>query len=142
MIETRKRYQKIVDKIKISMIKSGDKIWIKISPIVRKFFPTNLQFILNDECYNFEIYDINGIEAHKIYFKGVKCNPSFYIKSEKNNYRIDFGDNGIIANPISNINNINNHIKKNCNFKSSNSCCWAKAVYYTSRPEKTPFDEM
>jgi hypothetical protein len=34
------------------------------------------------------------------------------------------------------------YIKENCNCNSSQASCWAKAVFYTSRPDKSPFDEM
>ena len=48
----------------------------------------------------------------------------------------------IIINSLTVINNLEDYLKEKCNIKSNNSSCWAKAVYYTSRPDKSPFDEM
>jgi len=142
MIETENRFLKAIGNIEIKMIIINEKNWIKISPMVKKYIQTNLRLILNDESYNFEIYDKNGIESHEIYFEGVKCNPSFCLISEEKIYRIDLNHNGIKIISLSGINNIEDYLKEKCNIKSINSSCWAKAIYYTSRPDKPPFDEM
>ncbi|KYK23591.1 hypothetical protein AYK21_02340 [Thermoplasmatales archaeon SG8-52-2] len=142
MKESRNKFQKIIGNIEIKMIKSNEKCWIKISPIVRKYLQTNLRFVLNDEIYNFEIYDKNGIESHDFYFEAVKCNPSFCLISEEKKYKIDFNQSGIKIKSLNELNKLEDFLKQKCNNISVNSSCWAKAVYYTSRPDKPPFDEM
>ncbi len=142
MNEDQIRFSKIINNIEFKMIRIDDKFWIKVAPLVRVFIPSILQFILNDECYSWDIYDKNGIEAHEIFFEGSNCNPSFYLNSEEKIYRIDFNSGGIKVISLNDIHNKDDYIKEKCNCKSSNSSCWAKAVYYTSRPDKPPFDEM
>jgi hypothetical protein len=142
MKESRNKFLKIIGNIEIKMIIRNEKCWIKISPMVRKYIQSNLKFILNDEIYNFEIYDKNGIESHEIYFEGEKCNPSFCLISEEKRYRIDFNQSSIKIKSLTGINKLKDYLKEKCNIKSINSSCWAKAVYYTSRPDKSPFDEM
>ncbi len=142
MIENQTRFHKIINNIEFRIIRTDDKCWIKVAPLVRVSMPSSLHFILNDECYNWDIYDKKGIETYEIFFEGSNCNPSFYLNSEGKNYRIDFNDDGIKINSIIDIHKQDNYIKENCNCNSSDSSCWAKAVYYTSRPDKPPFDEM
>jgi hypothetical protein len=142
MSGARNNFQKTIGNIEIKMIKSNEKFWIKISPIFRNYIQSNLSFILNDESYNFEIYDKNGIESHEIYFEGVKCNPSFCLILEEKKYRIDFNKEGIKIDLLTGINKLEDYLKEKCNIKSIKSSCWAKAVYYTSRPDRSPFDEM
>jgi hypothetical protein len=142
MTETIARFQTTIENIEIKMIKSNDKCWIKISPIVRKYKHSNLRFILNNESYNFEIYDKNGIESREIYFEGVNCKPCFCLFSDDKKYRIDFNKEGIKINSLIKTIKLKDYLEKKCKIKSINSSCWAKAVYYTSRPDKPPFDEM
>jgi len=124
------------------MIRDKEKCWIKVVPLIRVSYPSSLHLILNDECYNFEIYDENGREAHIIYFEGFKIRPNFYLKSGKNSYRIRCNNDDIKIIPITEVHKQESYIKENCHCISSQASCWAKAVYYTSRPEKSPFDEM
>jgi hypothetical protein len=140
MNKTRKRYQKIIENIEINMILETDNIWIKIIPIVRTYIHSNLSFILNDEYYNFEIYDKEGIESHQFYFEGKDCNPSFILNVGEKNFRMDF--KGINIKIVTINNKFKDYIKNYCNLKSSDSNCWAKSVYFTSRPDKFPFDEI
>ena len=124
------------------MIKKNDNIWIKIVPLIRVSIPSSLHLILNDEYHHWDIYDENGREAHEIYFEGINITPSFYLKSGENCYRIDCDYDGIKVISITKTHNPDSYIKENCNCTPSQASCWAKAVYYTSRPDKPPFDEM
>ena len=142
MNENTNRFNKIINNIEFKMIRSDDKCWIKVVPLVRISKPTSIHLLLNDEYYNWDIYDENGIESHKIYFEGFNINPSFYLRTGKNSYRIDFKNKGIEVIPIKENHKKEIYLKKNCNYKSSKSSCWAKAVYYTSRPDKPPFNDM
>jgi hypothetical protein len=142
MNDSSKRYQKIFNNINLNMILKGDMIWIKISPIRRNYFSTILFFILNDESYNYEIYDKNGFEANEFYFEGKNCNPCFFLIINDKNYRISFNNKGIKLEKIKIIENNDDYIKKNCNNNSLKCSCWGKAVYHTSRPDKAPFNEM
>lgn len=133
---------KAVNNIEFKMIRKNDKCWIKATPLVRVSNPSSIYLILNNEQLKYDIYDENGIESYEFYFEGFNCNPSLYLKSKEKNYRIDFKKDVITATQIKDAHNQDDYIKKYCNFKSTQSSCWAKAVYYTSRPDKSPFNEM
>lgn len=135
-------FHKVIKNIEFKMIRTNDKCLIKASPLVRVSIPTSIQLIIDNEQFKYDIYDENGIEAHILYLEGIKCNPSIYLKIKEKNYRIDFKKNGIISIQIKDNYKEDVYIKKYCNCKSSQSSCWAKAVYYTSRPDKPPFNEM
>jgi len=135
-------FNTIIDNIEFKMIRKDNKCWIKAVPIDRISKPSSIHFILDNEYYYWDIYDENGREAHEIYYEGYKSDPSFYLKSGKNCYKIDFKCDGIKVLKIKKNHKQDVYIKENCNCKSSQSNCWAKAVYYTSRPDKPPFDEM
>ena len=124
------------------MIREEDSCWIKAVPLTRISTPSSLHIILNDEYHHWDVYDENGREAHEIYFEGINCNPSFYLKSGENRYRIDCNDDGIKVTLITETHKLDSYIKEKCNCSSSQASCWAKAVYYTSRPDKPPFDEI
>ena len=136
------RFHKTINKIEFKMIRSNEKCWIKVVPLVRKSKSSSICFILNNEDFHWDIYDENGSEAHEIYFEGIDINPSFYLKSLDNCYRIDFKKEGIKIITIPKSHKQDSYIEENCNLVSPKSSCWAKAVYYTSRPDKPPFDEM
>lgn len=136
------RFHTVINNIDIKMIRENDKCWIKVVPLIQVSIPSRLHLILNDEYYNWDIYDESGREAYKIYFKGFKSTPSFYLKSDKNCYRIDCKNDRIKVIPITEVHKQDSYIKENCHCISSLASCWAKAVYYTSRPDKPPFDEM
>ena len=136
------RYNTKIDNIEFKMIRKEDNIWIKVEPIKRKSISSSLHIILNRKEYNFEIYDINGTEANRIYLKGYKILPSFYLIFGKKSFRVDCKLNEIIILPITEVHEMKNYLEENCNISSLNALCWAVAVYYTSRPEKPPFDEM
>ena len=142
MAENQTRFQKIINNIEFRMIRSNEKCWIKVVPLVRKSKSSSICFILNNEYFHWDIYDENGSETHEIYFEGIDINPSFYLKSGDKCYRIDFEKDGINIIAIHKSHKQDIYIKENCNHISPKSSCWAKAVYYTSRPDKPPFDEM
>jgi hypothetical protein len=142
MIKNQKRFGSIVKDIEFRMIRKDDRFFIKVVPINRVSQPSSLHLIINDEFHDFEIYDKDGKESHEIYFEGTKCNPCFYLKCGNKSYNIKFTNNGIQICQIAESNKLNMYVKKNCNCISSKASCWAKAVYYTSRPEKYPFNEM
>ena len=136
------RFHKTINNIEFKMIRSNEKCWIKVVPLARKSKPSSICFILNNEDFHWDIYDENGSEAHEIYFEGIDIDPCFYLKSGDKCYRIDFEKDGIKIITIPKSYKQDIYIKENCNLKSLKSSCWAKAVYYTSRPDKPPFDEM
>ena len=142
MNENLSKFHTIINKIDLKMMRKNEKCWIKIVPLIRISIPSSLHFILNNEYYNWDIFDKNGREAHKVYFEGFKSAPSFYLKSGEKSYRITFNYDGISVIPITKAHKQDNFVKENCHCISSQTNCWAKAVYYTSRPDKPPFDEM
>lgn len=124
------------------MLRKGAKCWIKVIPLIRESIPSSLHLILNNEHHHWDIYDENHKEAHEIYFEGINSIPSFYLKSGKNCYRIDCKNDTIKVIPINEAHSQDSYIKEYCCCNSSSASCWAKAVYYTSRPDKPPFNEM
>ncbi len=108
----------------------------------RKSKPTSLHINLNNEQYDFNLYDKDGVESDKIYFKGIKITPSFYLISKEKRFRVDFKNNKINIIPINEIHQTENYIKNNCSFISHQSICWAISKFYTSKPEKPPFNQM
>ena len=111
-------------------------------PLKRYSKPSSLHIILNNELYSFNVYNSEGLESDKIYFKGSKISPSFYLKIEEKSFRVDFKTSKINIIPINEIHNMETYIKNNCSFISSQSSCWAVSKFYTSRPEKPPFNDM
>ena len=136
------RFDTIINDIEFKMIRKGDHCWIKAIPINRVSTPSSLHLILNDEEHHFDIYDKSGREAHEVYFEGYKSTPSFYLKSGEDSFRIDCGRNDIKCIPITQTHKFDTYMKDNCCCVSSNASCWAVAVYYTKRRDKSPFDEM
>ena len=142
MSKNESRFYETICDIEFKMIRIAEKCWIKVVPKTRASKESSLCIILNDKKHHWAVYDENGIESHEIYFEGVNINPSFYLKSGRNSYRIDFKKDGIEFILISNVYEKDTYLKENCNFNSPQCSCWAKAIYYTSRPDKPPFDEM
>jgi hypothetical protein len=142
MIENKTRYHNKLNDIEFRMIRKDEKCWIKIVPLIRESIPSSLHLILNNEFYSWDIYDKNGRESHEIFFEGVNTIPSFYLKSDENCYRIDCKYDSIKVIKIRNNHKQDIYIKENCNCLSPQASCWAKDIYFTSRPDKSPFDEM
>jgi len=124
------------------MMRKGNHCWIKVVPITRASVPSSLHFILNGEEHCFELYDKSGREAHEVYFEGHSCMPSFYLKTGENSFRVDCIKNGIKSIQITETHDLETYVKDNCSWKSSDASCWAVAVYYTKRRDKSPFNEM
>lgn len=135
-------FNTIINNIEFNMIRQKDKCWVKVVPLKRKSNPSSLHIILNDEHYHWDLYDKDGKENHKIYFKGEKSFPSFYLKSGDDCYRIDCYNDGIKVITITGDHILDKYLKENCFCNSTQASCWAKSVYFTSRPDKKPFDKM
>lgn len=135
-------FNTIIKDIEFIMIRKDEKYWIKAVPLKRKSDPSSLHVIVNDEYHNWDIYDKEGKETYKIYFKGKNISPSFYLKSGVNCYQIKCDKDGIKVIQISENHSLDNYVKEKCYYNSSQVSCWAKSVYYTSRPDKPPFDKM
>lgn len=142
MNEKSNKYNIIINNIEFRMIRKGANCWIKAVSLIRLSNPSSIHIILNDEYYHWDIYDENGIEAHEIYFEGSEITPSFYLKSGNECYRIDFKNNEIKVISINKVHKPKDYIKENCKNNSLCAFCWAKAIYYTSRSDKPPFNEM
>lgn len=67
---------------------------------------------------------------------------SFYLKSKENCYRIDCKNDTKKLIPITKAHTLDSYIKNKCNYLYKQASCWIKAVYYTSRPDKLPFEKM
>ena len=78
----------------------------------------------------------------KVYFEAYQSTPSFYLKSGENSFRIDCDVDDIKVLPITETHKMDTYLKDKCCCISSKASCWAKAIYYTSRSDKPPFDEM
>jgi hypothetical protein len=124
------------------MLRQDDNCWIKAVPVIQFSIPSSLHIILNGEDHHWDMYDENGREANKVYFKGYKTTPCFYLKSGENRFRIDFNVDDIKVLPITKTHKMDTYLNDNCHCISSKASCWAKSIYYTSRPDKPPFDEM
>lgn len=134
---------KIIKKdVEIKMLRINNHCFIKILPLYPISVPTNLQFYLNGEHYSLDIYNKEGRETHIIYFEGLNCIPCFYLRVGKEEFKIKFYVKNIIASKIKKIENLELYLKKECNFNSTKASCWAKDVFFTSRPDKFPFNEM
>ena len=124
------------------MIRKGDNCWIKAVPLTQQSTPSSLHIILNGEDHHWDMYDESGRDIHKVYFEGYKSTPSFYLKSGENAFRVDCDVDDIKVLPITETHRMDTYLKDNCNCNSTQTSCWAVAIYYTKRPDNPPFDEM
>lgn len=134
--------EKKIDDIEIKMLRENEKCYIKIIPIAQKSIKKQIYIMLNNEKHQWYIYDEEGNYSHKIYLKGKKIEPCFYLLDDKNKYHIKCKYDKIILVKMINNHNINNFLKKNCNCISTDISCWAISLYNTSRIEKKPFSIM
>jgi len=137
-------YLKLIETIKdidFKMIRKNEKCWIKIEPIKRNSVHSTIFIFINGEEHHWDIYDQNGSEKHIVYFEGESVNPCFFIKSEKCQFTVAFAKN-IKINTKLKVENIDDFLKNNCNCISQKVTCWAKDLFITSRPDKSPFNEM
>ena len=135
-------FNTIINDIEFKMMRKEEYCWIKVEPFNRTSAPSSIHFILNGEDHHWDIYDKNGKEANKVYFKGFKSAPSFYLKSGENFYRVDCNFDNIKVLPITKSHKMEDYIKNKCDCISSQASCWAVDIYYTSRPDKHPFNLM
>jgi len=142
MVAKYKRFNTTINDIDFKMIRKDDNCWIKAEPKHRESTPSSLHIILNGEGHHWDVYDENGQESQKVYFKGYKIKPSFYLKSGDNIFRVECKVDGVVVRPITEDHKMDTYLEGNCHCVSSQASCWAVALYYTSRPEKPPFDDM
>jgi hypothetical protein len=124
------------------MLRKDNFCWIKIEPLKQISSTSSIHIILNGEVYNWDVYDETNKVVYIIYFKGINCEPCFYLKTNDKSFRIECNYNEIKIYPITSPNLLKTYIKEYCSCKSSDASCWAKSLYNTSRPDKTPFDLM
>jgi hypothetical protein len=134
--------KKNINDIQIKMLREKEKCYIKIIPITQKSSPKKLFITINSEKYQWDIFDKNGIGLHKIYLKGKKIEPCFYMIDDKNLIKIFCKKNDINIKKLSEEykNKIINNDGNNC--ISSDVDCWGVNIYMTSRAEKSPFCYM
>lgn len=94
------------------MIRKDDNCWIKVIPTVQQSIPTTLYINVNDTEHQWDIYDKSGREKHNIYFEGYRIEPSFYLRSRDNCYRIDCNYKSINVHPIDKKHKMNIYLKK------------------------------
>jgi hypothetical protein len=135
-------FNKIINDIEFKMMRKEEYCWIKIEPFNRTSIPSSIHIILNGEDHHWDIYDKNGEETNKVYFKGFNSTPSFYLKSGKKFYRFDCNLDNIKVLPITESHKMEDYLKDNCNCISPQASCWAVNIHYTSRPDKYPFNLM
>jgi len=142
MSETHIFLNKKINDTEIKMLRKNEDCYIKIVPTTQKSNPKKLFIMINGEEHQFDIYDQNGRESHKIYLKGNQIEPCFYLIDDKNNFKILCKINEIIV--IKKLKESNRKFKfnKNCNCISTKISCWGVDIYMTSRKEKSPFCDM
>ena len=118
------------------MLRKNEDCYIKIVPTTQKSNPKKIFIMINGEEHQFDIYDQNGRESHKIFLKGNQIKPCFYLIDDKNYFKILCNFNEIIVTKKS------KGYNKNCNCISKKISCWGVDIYTTSRKEKSPFCDM
>jgi len=136
------KFNTTINDIEFKMIRKGDNCWIKAVPLTQQSTPSSLHIILNGEDHHWDVYDESGRDIHKVYFEGYKSTPSFYLKSGENSFRIDCDVDVIKVLPITETHKMDTYLKDKCYCISLQASCWAIAIYSTSRPDKSPFNEM
>ena len=133
---------KKIHDIEIKMLRENENCFIKIVPIIQKSTQKKLFIMINCNDHQWDIYDQNGRDSHKIYLKGHKIKPCFYLLDGDESFRILCNIDKINIYKNSGEHNIQFFLKDNCNCISSKVSCWAVAIYMTSRKEKSPFCYM
>jgi hypothetical protein len=124
------------------MLRNEEYCWIKVEPFRRTSYPSRIHILLNGEDHKWDIYDKNGKEANKVYFKGFVCKPCFYLESGNSSYQIECNFDNIQVITIMKSYKISDYIKINCNCISPETSCWAINTLYTRRVDKHPFNLM
>lgn len=125
--------------IEFKMFRENQNCWIKIIPTKKNSIKSTIYIMINNEEYSWEIYDKFGNDVNKIYLKGYKIEPCFYLEIGDIRYSIHFFYDKIDIKKIIKNHDKKMYINKNCNCKSIDVECWAIAIYFTSRKEKEPF---
>jgi hypothetical protein len=142
MFDDYKRFYKTINDIDFKMLRKDNWCWIKVEPIKQISSLSSLHFILNGEEHHWDLYDKENKATHMIYFKGSNCNPCFYLKTKDKSFRINFDYKEIKVYPITDSHTLDDYLKDNCSCNCVDASCWVKSLYYTSRPDKPPFDLM
>ena len=129
-----RRFYTAINDIEFKMLRKGGNCWIKVVPVTQSSSPSSVHIVLNGEEHHWDIYDKSGRDVHKVYFKGYRSTPSFYLKSGQNCFRVDCNYDDIKVLPIAETHKMDTYIKKNCNLNSSQASCWAIAIYSTISP--------
>jgi hypothetical protein len=131
--------KKNINDIQIKMLREKEKCYIKIIPTTQKSSPKKLFITINGEKHQWEIFDENGRGSHRVYLKGKKIQPRFYMIDDNNIIKIFCKKNDININKLSEElkNTIPDNYGNNC--ISSDVYCWGVNIYKTSRAEKSPF---
>lgn len=137
-----RRFNAAINDIEFKMLRKGGNCWLKAVPVTQSSSPSSIHIVLNGEEHHWDIYDKSGRDVHKVYFKGYKSTPSFYLKSGQNCFRVDCNYDDIKVLPIAETHKMDVYLKDNCNCNSSQASCWAIAIYSTREPDKPPFDMM
>jgi hypothetical protein len=133
---------KKINDIQIKMLREKEKCYIKIIPLNQKSTQKKIIIKINGEKHQWDIYDKNGRESHKIYLKGQKIEPCFYLINTTNSYRIVCNKKDINIKKLSKENK-NKVLQKNIfDCISQDVECWGVKIYMTSRAEKSPFCYM
>ena len=142
MTEKQFFFKKNIQDIEIKMLRIKNDCYIKIIPSCQKSDAKKIIIMINGEKRQFDIYDENGRESLRIYLKGKKIEPNFYLLDNKVNYKILCLKNGIDIKkiPLAEINK--DKLIKFSNCISRDISCWAVNIYMTSRKEKQPFCNM
>jgi hypothetical protein len=136
------KFNTTINDIEFKMLRKDDKCWIKVVPIIQNSAPSSLHIIVNREDHHWDIYDENRRDIHKVYFKGDKSTPSFYLISGEDCFRIDCNNDGFKVLPITENHQMDSYLKDYCNCSSLRASVWAIAIYSTNMSEKPPFSEM
>ncbi len=137
-----RRFYTAINDIEFNMLRKGGNCWIKAVPVTQSSPPSSIHIVLNGEEHHWDIYDKSGRDVHKVYFKGYRSTPSFYLKSGENCFRIDCDYDDIEVLPLTKTHKMDKYLKNNCYCISSQASCWAIAIYSTRGPDKPPFDMM
>lgn len=136
------KFNTTINDIEFKILRKDDNCWIKVAPIIQQSAPSSLHIIVNGEDHHWDIYDKFERDTHKVYFKGHKSTPSFYLKSGEDCFRVDCNNDGFKVLPIKENHKMDSYLKDYCNCNSLQTSVWAIAIYSTSMGEKPPFSEM
>ena len=142
MTQEYSKFNTTINDIELKILRKDDDCWIKVVPITQHSAPSSLHIILNGEEHHWDIYDKFERDTHKVYFKGHKSTPSFYLKSGEDCFRVDCNYDTIKVISVTENHKMDSYLKDYCSCNSLQASVWAIALYTTSDGEKPPFSEM